>query len=228
MAKDRERKPPDAWSIHKWVTTALQSVVLLGLALSLYERQWLNAVAIAGIVLLTIAPSLFSRRLDIYVPPEFELITIAFVFAALFLGETRDYYGRFWWWDIALHTTSGGLLGILGVLLVYVLNETPRIDLHMRSGFVAFFAFCFAVAVGALWEIFEFTMDTSIGTNMQKPMFGDASGLTDTMWDLIVDTVGALSVSVVGYLYVKRGVTSFIERWIQRFVHGNPRLFSRR
>lgn len=64
--------------------------------------------------------------------------------------------------------------------------------------------------------------------NMQKPMLGDPSGLTDTKWDLIVDTLGALVVSVVGYLYTKRGAESIVERWIRRFIDSNPQLFSRR
>ncbi|MBM4090836.1 MAG: hypothetical protein FJ276_15645 [Planctomycetes bacterium] len=224
---DTEQEPVPARSIPKWLAIALQTIILVGLGFSVYEQQWLNTVVIVSILLLTILPALLSRRLAIFIPPEFELATIAFIFAALFLGETRNYYDRYWWWDIALHATSGGLLGILGLLLVYILNETPRVDLHMRPGFVAFFAFCFSVTVGALWEIFEFAMDGFIGTNMQKPMFDDPSGLTDTMWDLIVDTLGALVVATLGYVYMKRGSKSVIARWIQRFIDGNPRLFSR-
>jgi hypothetical protein len=40
------------------------------------------------------------------------------------------------------------LLGILGFLLVYGLNESRRIGTHLRAGFVALFAFTFAVTVG--------------------------------------------------------------------------------
>ncbi|MDR3451263.1 MAG: hypothetical protein P4L96_00495 [Rhodoferax sp.] len=43
------------------------------------------------------------------------------------------------------------LLGILGFLLVYGLDESRRIGSHMRPGFVALFTFTFAVTVGALW-----------------------------------------------------------------------------
>lgn len=214
-------------SIHRKMTLALQTIMLIGLGFSIYEQQWLNAAVIGGILLLTALPMLVFRRLEIFIPAEFELLTIAFIFAALYLGETQDYYGRFWWWDIALHSTSGILLGILGFLLVYVLNGIPRLDLHMQPGFVAFFAFCFALAVGALWEVFEFAMDELAGTNMQKPFLGDLSGLTDTMWDLIVDALGALTISLTGYLYLKRGMRSFVAEWIQRFIAGNPRLFRR-
>ena len=175
---------------------------------------------------MTFLPVLLERRFRIHIPPEMQLLAITFVFASLFLGEVRDYYNRFWWWDIALHTSSGFLLGILGFLLVHVLTEAERVQVHMKAGFVAFFAFLFALGVGALWEIFEFTMDQLFGTTMQKPMLGDPSGLTDTMWDLIVDALGALVISVLGWRYLKNPQkASFLERWIGDFVRRNPRFF---
>lgn len=57
-------------------------------------------------------------------------------------------------------------------------------------------------------------------------MLGDASGLTDTMWDLIVDGVGAGVLSIAAYIYMERRETSVVEEWIQSFIEGNPRLFS--
>lgn len=48
------------------------------------------------------------------------------------------------------------------------------------------------------------------------------------MWDLIVDALGALTITLASYFYMKRGMISFIERSIQRFIAGNPRLFERR
>lgn len=179
-----------------------------------------------AIVLLTLAPVVLGKRFDVFIPPEFEAIAVVFIFATLFLGEVRDYYNRIWWWDLVLHTASGFLLGIIGFLLVHVLNEKEDIELDMKPGFVALFAFLFAVGMGAIWEIFEFSMDQVFGMNMQKPMLGDPSGLTDTMWDLIVDTVGAAVVALAGYRYLKTaGNESFLEQWIDRFIEGNPRLF---
>ncbi|MCA9146549.1 MAG: hypothetical protein KDB05_27405 [Planctomycetales bacterium] len=212
-------------TIHRCLVVFLRLAITLGILLELFEALWMNAVVATGILLLTFVPTHFANRIKVKIPPEFEVLTVAFIFASLFLGEIRDYYNKFWWWDIALHTTSGGLLGILGLLLVYVLNETPRVDLHMRPGFVAFFAFCFALSIGTVWEMFEFAMDQFFGMNMQKPMLGDPSGLTDTMIDLIVDAVGAIVVSVAGYLYMRHGNDSIIDRGIQRFIERNPRLF---
>lgn len=211
---------------HHRITIALQMILLIEALFALWGQQWFTAFITSMIILVTFLPILFERRFRVYIPPELQLMAIAFVFASLFLGEVRGYYTRFWWWDIALHTTSGFLLGIIGFLLVHVMNEAERIHVHMKAGFVAFFAFLFALGVGVLWEIFEFAMDSVFGMNMQKPMLGDPSGLTDTMWDLIVDAIGALIVSVLGWRYLKTpDKPSFLERWIYAFVERNPQFF---
>ncbi len=128
-----------------------------------------------------------------------------------------------WWWYLVLHTSSGFLFGILGFLLVYVLNEKKELDLDLNASFVALFAFAFAISFGVFWEIFEYSMDAVFGTNMQK------SGLQDTMWDLIVNSMGALVISILGWWYLReQGINSFLERWIHEFIRRNPRIFQHR
>lgn len=211
---------------HQRITLVLQFILFLEVLAALWGQRWFTAFFTGMIILVTLLPVLLERRFDIHIPPELQLLAIGFVFASLFLGEVRGYYTRYWWWDIALHTTSGFLLGILGFLLVHVMNEMERVEVHMKPGFVAFFAFLFALGIGALWEIFEFAMDTLLGTNMQKAMLDDPSGLTDTMWDLTVDALGALVISAIGWRYLKNTrQTSFLERSISRFVERNPRFF---
>lgn len=192
----------------------------------LLERHWLSAFLILAIMLLISLATIFSDRLAVQIPAEFEILALIFVFSALFLGEVRSYYDRIWWWDIALHTSSGLLMGILGFLFVYILNESKRVALEMTPRFVAFFAFLFAVAVGTVWEIFEFSMDALFGARMQKPMFNDPSGLTDTMWDLIVNMLGASLISVLGWWHMKHQRRSFIDNWVDKFIEKNPRLVS--
>lgn len=213
-------------NIHKYLSLVLQFILGAGMCTALWEHEWNTAVLTFMIILLTLIPLLVYKRFQVFIPPEFELLATAFLFCALFLGEIGDYYNRFWWWDVALHTTSGFMLGIVGFLLAHILNEQTRIHLTMQPIFVATFAFFFAVGIGAIWEIVEFTMDSVAGTNMQKPMLDDPSGLTDTMWDLIVDAIGALVISVLGYGYLKSaGNQSFLLRWIHKFIQKNPHLF---
>lgn len=211
--------------IHRGTVFLLQVVLAGELVLVLLDEQWQNAFLILMIMVGTLLPMLLRRWRTVDIPPEFTVLTIAFVFASVFLGEIQSYYERFWWWDIALHAFSGLLLGILGFLLVYVLNESDRIELHMRPRFVAVFAFLFAISVGVFWEIFEFGMDQVFNTNMQKPMRADPSGLTDTMVDLIVDATGALIICALGWWYMHEGKRSFIQHWIRKFIRRNPHLF---
>jgi hypothetical protein len=208
---------------HLAILAILQLVMAVQLVLLLMRGDWPQAFFVAGIMVLTLAPLLF--RLPVDIPSEMQIVAILFVFATLYLGEVRDYYQRFWWWDMALHTTSGLLLGLFGFMFVYMLNEDRHVDLHMRPGFIALFAFFFAVGVGGLWEIFEFAMDHYAGTDMQPATPGDPSGLTDTIHDLIVDTVGAAIVSLAGWRYLARARTSRVDNWAKRFIERNPQIF---
>lgn len=205
--------------IHRRITLGLQLVLLLGLVGAVLSGQWLTAVLVAFIIGLTFFPLVLGHRYGVFVPPELELLAVFFIFATLFLGTVRGYYLRFVWWDALFHAGSGFLLGIVGFLLVHVMNQHEEIDVHMKPGFVALFAFVFAVAGGAVWEIFEFSMDSVFGLNMQK------SGLVDTMWDLMVDTGSAGLMAWLGYGYLKADTDSFLEDWITDFVERNPHLF---
>lgn len=215
------QQPLSENTIHRRITLTLKLILLIGFGLALWEQQWLNALAVAAILGVTFLPVFLGQRFRVKIPAEFEAFAVIFIFASLFLGEVHAYYVRFWWWDVVLHTSSGFLLGILGFLLVYVMNEKDDLEFHMKPGFVALFAFMFALGIGALWEIFEFTMDSLFGLNMQK-------SASDTMWDLIVDAIGALVIAMLGYSWLKHKESeSFLERWIRRFIESNPRLFGR-
>jgi uncharacterized membrane protein YjdF len=209
-----------------WVLLAiLQAVMLVELILLVRASRWVTALQVLIIMGLTLAPVALRSRLPVKVPAEFQILAVLFVFASLFLGEIRNYYELIWWWDAGLHASSGLLFGIVGFLLVYVLNENERIDISLRPRFVALFAFTFAMAVGALWEVFEFAMDQAFGLQMQKPRLGDPSGLTDTMWDLSFDALGAVLISAFAWWYMIHDERSFVEKWIRKFNAYNRRLF---
>ncbi len=200
----------------------LQGIILGTVAWSLFQHSWLNAATTAGILFLTFLPKIIRHNYKVHLPVELDFIAILFIFAALFLGEVHAYYTRYVWWDVVLHTSSGFLLGLIGFLLIYILNEEPRVHVELRPGFVAWFGFAFAVAIGALWEIFEFFMDQNFGFHMQQ------SGLVDTMWDMIVDSAGAGVIALLGYFFIRRRHFLLFERVIHRFVQRNPRFFRRR
>ena len=151
---------------------------------SIFEQNYLN-------VLTAVVAFALS-----YLPVQFQVVITLFFFASLYLGSIKGFYYRYWWWDTLLHMTSGFILGLVGFLFVYTLNNYKREAFSLSPFFIAFFAFCFSMTVGAIWEIYEFTMDSLFGWDMQK------SGLMDTMFDLMADMVGAACSSIYGYFFV--------------------------
>ncbi len=152
-------------------------------------------------------PSVVERKLYIDIPNKMEIMYFIFLYCAIYLGEVRNFYFLIPYWDLILHAFSGAMLGALGFSLVSYFNDMEVLETHLSPFFVALFAFCFALAAGAVWEIYEFLADSLLGTNMQKFILADGTvlvgqeALRDTMTDLIVDALSSLTVTVIGYYY---------------------------
>lgn len=161
-------------------------------------------------ILTILLPSFIERRFKIDIPNYMEVVYFVFLFGAIYLGEIRNFYIVVPNWDTYLHTLSGVMLGALGFYLVQVLNGSVNIRVQLSPFFICLFAFCFAVSLGAIWEIYEFSFDGIFGANMQRYMLEDGTqllghaALRDTMKDLMVDTLGALVICIIGFFTVKR------------------------
>lgn len=198
----------------------LKSLIIIGLVFAFINQEWQKSILLALIVLVTYIPTIIKKKYRLYFPLEFDLFIIIFIFFSLFLGDLHNYYYKFWWWDLYLHGEYGLLAGILGFILIYILNEQKNIHVHMKSGFIAIFSFTFAMTLAVLWEMTEFTLDSLFNLNMQK------SGLVDTMSDLIFGAAGALTTSLVAYLWMKNKIRFFVfDSSVQQFIKRNKHLF---
>ena len=174
----------------------------------------LMLVQSSGGLIVMFLPAFVNRRFAIAIPSAMQILYFVFLYAAIYLGEVRDFYYRFAFWDDLLHLLSGMMLAVLGFFLVRLLNDSEHRQVRLSAGFVAFFAFTFAVASGAIWEIYEFAIDGLLNTNMQKyatesgMQFVGRDALTDTMGDLIMDTMAALFISLIGYASLQRRARS--------------------
>lgn len=160
-------------------------------------------------VFVMMLPSFFERRLKIVVPNSMVIMYFVFLYCAIYLGEIHNFYYVIPHWDTVLHAFSGGMLGALGFIFVDILNKDKTVRVSLTPFFISVFAFSFALAVGALWEIYEFSFDSLLGLNLQKHSneMGVAlvgrQALSDTMEDIIVDAVSSLVVVTVGYFTEK-------------------------
>ena len=162
-------------------------------------------------------PGLLRRIIRLNIPSVMITVYAVFLYCGIYLGEVRNFYYDIPHWDTVLHIFSGAALGALGFSLVTLLNKSESITFSLSPVFVALFAFCFALSLGLVWEIYEFSVDCVLNTNMQKyalesgEVLSGQSALMDTMKDLIVDTIGAASMSIIGFISLK-----YKKGWLER------------
>lgn len=148
----------------------------------------------------------FLRKFELDIPDFIYIIFICFCLAHFFCGEILGFFVKIKWWDSVLHTFSGMIIALLSFSLINLLNKNSK-GFQLNIGFAALFAFSLAVSIGVIWEIIEFVADVWFGTNMQRAYVSTMNGrgaalvgqsaLTDTMKDLILDSIGAGVVCLV-------------------------------
>ena len=182
-----------------FVYWGLCALVALAAGIFLWWGDWLSAINTSLIFALMLVPSILKGRYRLYLPFALELWIVVFIFLTLFLGGIARFYDWIPFWDKFLHFQSGFLLGVLGYIVIYILNEHGRVHLNLSPGFVSLFAVTFSLALGVVWEVIEF-----FGDMVFKTTYWQGVGVADTMWDLIADGMGALIISIVGYFWMYR------------------------
>ncbi len=166
-------------------------------------------------------PYFLERKFRVVTPPRFYILYLVFLYCGIFLGEVTSFYYRVPHWDDLLHGISSMMLAALGFSLIMILNKDPHLLMKLSPLFVSVFAFCFAAAVGVIWEVYEYTLDSFFGMNMQKyaleggvPLVGQEA-LRDTMEDILLNVSGALVISIAGYIS-NRLNAGWFDKWTLR------------
>ena len=161
-----------------------------------------------GIIVMGV-PSVIEKQFSLRLPNFMYILYFIFLYCAIYLGKVRSFYYAIPHWDTILHSMSAAMLGAFGFIIIEAIGKSERSGIILNAGFVAFFAFCFALTVGAVWEIYEYLADGVLGFNMQKfalengTNLSGRAALSDTMDDLITDALSALVISVIGYISLK-------------------------
>lgn len=119
------------------------------------------------------------------------VLDLAFVVAMSITGwgEALGLYDTYAWFDRVVHflvPMLGAPVAYVGLARLEVLPD-PRDETtarHHTGIFVVTLAL--GLAIGAFWEIVEFTSDGTLGSNLSE-------GNSDTVGDLVADTSGSLA-----------------------------------
>ncbi|HDS63992.1 MAG TPA: hypothetical protein ENN52_07725 [Methanofollis liminatans] len=179
----------------RYLAYAVQGLILLNVGYSLWI--WDIFLALVGMFgfFLTTVPYIVSRRAEICMPWEVNLL-IALSLYLHVAGHISDYYVVFApYYDKIAHFVSSITVSVLGFVLVLLVDRYS--GLRLTRPMIVFFIVISTMGLGALWEIYEYLFDLIFATTLQH-------GLDDTMTDLIFDLFGAVIIAAVGNFYLRR------------------------
>lgn len=161
---------------------------------SIYRREYIWALGCLLSLLVCLIPTILKRRWKIHLPIELELLIVL----ALFLhsgGGALNAYRNIPGWDHITHFLSTVVIALIGFILMAIIDAyTPEIKFN--TPLLIFFIIIFSLAMGVIWEFFEFVSDLLFGTHAQL-------NNTDTMLDLFFDFIGGIIVAIPGAIYLQ-------------------------
>lgn len=107
-----------------------------------------------------------------------------FIFVSMFLGKLNGFYVKISNWDTFLHVTSGFII-FLVAYIVFIVQNNYQVK-NVNPVLVVTYCVLFAIAMTALWEIWEFVGDSLLGLDSQ------GGSLFDTMKDIITGSIGPI------------------------------------
>lgn len=157
-------------------------------------------------------PRLIMKIFKFKASPFLNLLVQFFIFVSMFLGRLNNYYIKFSWWDLFLHATSGIVIFLVAYMIFLLQNDCEKDN--VRPILIITYTLLFAVAMTAVWEMWEFTGDKLWGLNSQ------GGSLQDTMEDIIAGSAGPLLMVPLLYSYLK-GKKNILFEDITNFVKNN-------
>lgn len=181
--------------------TAERLVVMMRLGIIVVTLTWLLSGKPLWFVVGAVS-AIFSLLLPTLIPDPvlraaISLCATALLFAHIVFGMQAGLYETSTIYDKMMH--AFGCSAIAGVVIAAVSKYCARRRIQLPAPLVWILAVGIVVTLGTLWEVFEFAID-------RTGLFQAQRGLTDTMFDLIADTAGALATACAFVGLTKRRI----------------------
>ncbi len=172
----------------------MQVGIALMLALGLVTRN-VSVIVNASFALAATALPAVLRR-DYRLPLNAGLTL--WITSALFLHTLGMFglYDDYWWWDHMTHTLSATIIAAAGYVTARAVDVHSE-DIYLPPQFLFVYIVLFTLALGVVWEVLEFAVRVGADVLGFDPVLIQY-GLSDSLLDLVFDTVGALLVGLFG------------------------------
>jgi hypothetical protein len=180
---------------------------LIGLLSTIYVANTTNklfsyfyCIATVGFVALPLAMSMIFR----WKMNSFFYVLFSFYAMGPLLGGVYNLYYFTSWWDDLLHLMAGTIFAVVGAQLAYSLNKNAKIS-YM---FAALFGILVSIGIAVAWEIFEYSCDVFLHSDMQADTIvstiitkiNRTDGSTDIYENITETLVNGQDMQIKGYL----------------------------
>ena len=145
----------------------LNIIVLISLIVQIKGGKLENILLCILTLILLMLPMIVQKKFKIVLPMGLEILLYLFILSAIVLGSVYNFYDLIKEWDKILHVFTGVITAFFGLGLVNILNRKNK-KAEFSPLFVCFFAFCFTLSVGVIWEFYEYSMDNFFGQDAQR------------------------------------------------------------
>ena len=149
---------------------------------------------------IAVIPLIFAgdilKKLGVRTSAIIEIIFLIFLFISSILGSLFHFYEFEDYFDKIAHLLSGIVTAIVGIIML----KKWRIKSKHQLSFDIILMNILSLAIASAWEIYEFVASKALNSDLQRV---GASGVTDTVHDMIVALIGSLMVSVMYYAIVR-------------------------
>lgn len=179
------------------ILTYPMKFILLMIALgSVFNGDYILAAASAIAFVATLTPQIIERRKNVTIPAFVDFAGTLALFLHI-MGWTLQLYYIMPNYDKALHLYASMVLGLIALMGFYRMGKDSS-KFCVSPILMVLFSAMIVLVLGVAWEVMEFTMDQLFNTTEQW-------GLEDTMFDLIMDGLGAILFGILGIVAVKTG-----------------------
>ncbi len=189
----------------------MQFLIAVFLITAIYKRQYAVIFVSLLALFVTFIPLMLKHKWKFTLPWHLNfLITLS-----LFLYVAGTVFGWYHAYHYLYYDKIGHFLGsltvaLLGFTSVLIIDWYTEVELTDKS--IIVFVIMFTLAIGALWEIVEFTTDLIFATNAQY------DGLHGTMLDLIFDLAGGIVAGFIGIFLLKHGRKTLLEKMFDKVI----------